>query len=116
MVYSSRNFDSALAEAAHAIAGHGFAEAEFGSVQEGGWNALVVVSPTILLNLGENEVRDTLLDFMPNMPVAGYLVWIREDSRGFVTEVEYASDEGLRSGTDLLNRAFDKASEYGEDE
>lgn len=103
-------FDSTLAEAAYAVAGHGFAEDEFGSVQDIGWNAVVVVSSTVLLNLGEDlDLIDRLTDEFPDTLRDGYLVWVREDSQGFVSVVEYGSDSGLRSGSDLVNEAFDKA-------
>lgn len=99
-------FDDTLAEAAYAVAGHGFTEDEFGTVDDIGWNAVVVVSPTILLNLGETEIRDAYENLHGNDDL---LVWVREDSQGFVSVVEYGSDSGLRSGTDLVNEAFDKA-------
>lgn len=100
-------FESPLAEAAYAVCNHGFAEEEFGTVQDIGWNALVDVTPTVLLNLGETDLFRKVQD--QNMPFSGYLVWVREDSQGNVSVVEFGSDEGLRSGTDLVNEAFDKA-------
>lgn len=76
-------FNCALVEEAYDIAGDGFAEAEFGSVEDlCGWNALVSV--------GES------------------LVWIQEDSQGFVDLVMHGGDGGLRSGTDLVNAAWDE--------
>ena len=101
------NFDDVLAEAAYSIANHGFAEDEFGTVEDAaGWNGIVVVSPTILLNLDEKNIRDRYENLYGNDDL---LVWVREDSQGFVTVVEYGSDSGLRSGTDLVNEAFDAA-------
>ena len=113
-------FDSPLAEAAYAVANHGFAEEEFGSVTlPEGWNALVDLTPTVLLNLDETDLFRTMQN--EGMPFSGYLVWVREDSQGFVSVVEFGSDEGTRSGSDLVNEAFDKARDehdpvYPEDE
>lgn len=99
-------FDSPLAEAAYTIANHGFTEDEFGTVEDIGWNALVVVSSTVLLNLGEIDLRDAACAYAPD---SGWLVWVREDSQGFVSVVEFGDDEGTRSGSDLVNAAFDAA-------
>lgn len=38
----------------------------------------------------------------------GHLVWIR-DTTERIEVVESGTDDGLRSGTDLVNRAFDEA-------
>jgi hypothetical protein len=104
-------FDSVLAEAAHVIHMHGFAADEFGSATESdGWNGLVDVSATILLNLGETELQERFAAEHGHV-VGGFLVWIREDSQGFVSVVEFGSDSGLRSGTDVVSQAFDAASE-----
>ena len=103
-------FDSVLAEAAHAISTHGFTQSEFGSTEDGGWNGLVDVSATVLLNLGEHELRDRFTTAHGDA-VGGFLVWLREDSQGFVSVVEFGSDSGARSGTDLVGRAFDDASD-----
>lgn len=106
-------FDSPLAEAAYAVCNHGFTEDEFGSVQEGGWNALAVVTPTVLLNLDETDLFRTMQN--EGMPFSGYLVWVREDSQGFVSVVEFGSDEGTQSGSDRVNEAFDKARDEYDD-
>lgn len=100
-------FDNILAEAAYAICGHGFSEDEFGSVEHGmGWNAVAVVSTTVLLNVGEGGLAK---QFDHEYGSETFLVWIREDSQGFVCLVWHATDNGLTSGSDLLNRAFDAA-------
>lgn len=39
---------------------------------------------------------------------AGHLVWIRETTHR-IEVVESGTDDGLRSGTDLVNQAFDEA-------
>lgn len=101
-------FDSVLAEAAYAVAGHGFTDEEFSNVQDStGWNALVTVSATTLLNVGETEIRDRFLAEHSDAPLDGYLAWIRENDQGFVTLVTHGSDAGSRSGTDLVSRAWD---------
>lgn len=75
-------FDSEIAEEAYALAGAGFALDTFGSVEEPwGWNALV-------------DLDDAL-------------VWIKEDNYGFVDIVMRGTDNGARSGTDLVNREWD---------
>ncbi len=109
-------FDSVLAEAAYTIMLHGFTEDQFGTSDSGGWNGLVDVSATGLLNLGEDELRERFVAKHGDA-AGGYLVWIREDSQGFVTLVEYGDDAGTRSGTDAVARAFDAASEdYDQEE
>ncbi len=40
----------------------------------------------------------------------GHLVWIRETADR-IEVVESGTDDGLRSGTDLVNRAFDEAKD-----
>jgi hypothetical protein len=108
-------FDSVLAEAAHVIHMRGFAADEFGSSVEGnGWNGLVDVSAVVLLNLEEDELHERFIAEHGDA-VGGLLVWIREDSQGFVSVVQYGSDEGTRSGTDLVNQAFDAASSESEE-
>lgn len=98
-------FDNVLAEGAYAICNHGFAEDETGSVHYGiGWNALAVVSPVLLRNVGETEIADKLED---EYGTESFLVWIREDSQGFVSLIDFSDDSGLTSGTDLINQEFD---------
>lgn len=99
-------FDSPLAEAAYAIANHGFSVDDFGTVQDIGWNAIVTVSSTVLMNLGENEIREK---FDAHYGDETFLVWVREGVAGSVTVVESGTDSGLRSGSDLVNEAFDRA-------
>lgn len=99
-------FQNVLAEAGYTIANHGFALEEHGSVEDGkGWNALADVSTVVLLNVGEGGVAK---EFDREYGERSFLVWIREDSNGFVDVVEVGTDEGLRSGTDLVNEAWDK--------
>lgn len=100
-------FGSPLAEAAYLIAGNGFALEEHGSVEEAiGWNALIDLNSTVLLNLGaETELIEDAVQAHPELrSAAGLLVWIREDSYGFVDVVEFGSDQNLKSATDLVNR------------
>lgn len=106
-------FDGILSEAAYAVSGHGFTEDVFGTVEDSyGYNALVSVNGNVLQFIDEDELRDRYLaEYSPYEP-AGLLVWIREDSQGFVTAVEFGSDSGLRSGIDFVNRAWDAWVEY----
>lgn len=83
-------FANVRAEAAHVIAGHGFADEESGSVEEtDGWNALVTVSAQVLMNLGE---EDLWKEFYLNHAGSEMFVWIREDSQGFVHVVDLIWD------------------------
>lgn len=107
-------FGSVLAEAAYLVALDGFAR-EFGSVQDGGWNGMADVSGSVLLNVGADEdVRARYLAEHGAREPQGLTVWIREDSQGFVDVVEYGADDGPRSGTDLVVRAFDDAEAHYE--
>lgn len=73
---------TAIAQAAYAVVNHGFVSSEFGSTHEDGeWNGLVAVSPTILLNLGELHLKRE----MERVGAGGeYDVWLVEDAHGFV--------------------------------
>jgi len=107
-------YSSILAEAADAVVCNGFAEDSFGDVQEpAGYNALAVVSSTVLLNLGETELRDRYDSEFgdPRNNPSGYLVWIREDNNGFVDVVKCGSDYGTYSGSDAVNEAFVKEAD-----
>lgn len=75
-------FANVRAEAAYAVAGHGFADEESGSVEEiDGWNALVTVSAQVLMNLGETDLFNRFRDAHQG---ATMFVWVRVDSDGFV--------------------------------
>lgn len=100
-------FDNVIAEAAYVISLNGFNEEEYGEVSTTGWNGLVTVSATTLLNVGaESDLVDRFRTEVPG--VAGALVWIREDDQGFVHLVEWGTDEGMTSGTDTVNRKWDE--------
>lgn len=89
-------FDNVIAEAAYEIAGHGFVEEEYGTSETTGWNALVTVSATTLLNVGaESDLIDRFRAEVPG--IAGTLAWIRENDEGFVFLVDHGGD-GARSG------------------
>ena len=79
-------FQNMLAEAAYFIAGNGFSVYEEGSVEElDGWNALVTVSMPVLLNLGMDEYSlSQVLKEFPEARSGEVLVWVQEDSQGFV--------------------------------
>lgn len=80
-------FDNTLAEAAYMVAGHGFALYEEGTVEEAdGWNALVTVSLPVLLNIDASEFFcSALLAGYPEVRNNEVLVWVQEDSQGFVS-------------------------------
>ena len=104
-------YSSALAEAASDIANSGFAASEYGTVEYGtGWNGLVWVSLDVLHNLDVDEelVTEVLKDF-PEIRTGEALVWIREDSQGFVT-VENCT----MLDVDRLREDFDKAADEDE--
>lgn len=77
------------ADAAWAVANHGFVEREHGEVGEGdGWMGLVTVSPTVLLNLGENALATLLREQSGDVDT---LVWIAQGEDGQVRTVLYAT-------------------------
>jgi len=89
---SSKFSDSTLAEAAYAIAGHGFADT-FGEASDlTGWNGLATVSPVLLMNVGETDLAETL---RARYGDAEYIVWIREDNSGFVDVVEWGTSSAV---------------------
>lgn len=53
VIYANEDF---LAECGNAIANHGFAEYEFGSVNGAGWNGLSAISAVTLMNVGETDL------------------------------------------------------------
>lgn len=102
-------FDNVIAEAAYAIAGHGFADEESGSVEEtDGWNALVTVSSAVLLNLHEFNICERFRDAHQG---ATMFVWIREDSDGFVRIIDMIWDTNRES----LKRVEDRWSAWQEE-
>lgn len=104
-------FADTLAEAAYTIAGHGFAADEFGTVQDIGWNAIVDVTFNGMLNLDmDTDLISRTLYEHPCVRSGGLLVWIKENTEGFVNVVSYGSDEGAVSGSDMVNRQFDAAA------
>lgn len=95
------------AEAAWAIAGNGFMLDEHGSTDlTTGWNALVEVSAVTLLNIDEPELSARFAAECTD-DIAGALVWIRQTTDGQVSTVQWAADGGTRSGTDMVNAAWD---------
>lgn len=102
---TTSKFSDVAAEAAYAIAGHGFAEDEFGSVDHYGWNALVVVNSTCVLNIGDEELAQRLRAAHPGIDVGADLaVWIREDAQGFVDTVCTTFDHPDMTFDDLLEQ------------
>lgn len=98
-----------LSESAFAVANHGFAEEEYvpPNTRPGAdWHALVTVSATVLLNLGETDLAERFRDKVPG--IAGALIWIKTTADGTVQVVEWGTDEGPTSGTDKVSRAWDE--------
>lgn len=83
-------FQTVLAEVAYAIAGHGFAENEIGSVSEPGegpWQATVRVTRMGLMNLGEDDLMESFVEAVGEDHADDeFYVWITEDEQGFVNE------------------------------
>lgn len=82
----SSKFDNVIAEAAYEIAGHGFAEEEYGTVDTTGWNALVQVSAVTLLNVGAADLSER---FRAEFGGDTVYAWIRENNEGFVTLIDH---------------------------
>lgn len=112
----STKFSDTLAEAAYVLSGHGFSD-EYGSTQEpAGWHGLVTVSPVLLMNVGaDSDLVQRLRDHFPRTELDGHLVWIREDSQGFVDTIMFGHDAGPRSGTDQVANAWDAFVEETEE-
>lgn len=103
-----------LADAARIVANHGFALDEFGNVDElSGWNALVDTTAVGLLSLGEVETHSRMVASRLDQ-IGGYLVWIMVDNDGHTSLVDFGDDQGLRSGTDSVERRFNEAMEAAE--
>ena len=102
-------FVNVLDEAAYAVACHGF-RAEFGSVEFDGWNGCVDVSGVILDNLGEHDLADRLRDALGELRDRQVVVWIREDSYGFVMRRDLAVCG--TPGELRVWREFDAAAEF----
>lgn len=103
-----------LARAAFAIAGHGFAEEEFGNTEDSiHWNALVVVSGVLLLNLDETDIYDEYVEAGYVCPAGReYLVWVQQDNDGHVMVKMYGPNEGADRVSDLWMRAHDDYQTY----
>jgi hypothetical protein len=107
-------FQNVMAEAAYAIAGHGFAEREMGSVTEPGqgpWQALVRVSRVLLLNIGESEMSvqyETYLKEEVNTASdAQCYVWIIEDTDGNVTVDQYCNADWMPDQIAVMDRDWE---------
>lgn len=90
-------FYSTLAEAAWAIANHGFATDSHGE-SEGpdGWNALVTLNAVTLLNVGETLLSE---HFCSDYGEATLLVWLNQSANGGVSVVQYAGDDTPRAAS-----------------
>jgi hypothetical protein len=115
--YSFSRYENVLAEAASTIANHGFTDGQYGECGYGDdWNALVTVSSVILMNCGEDELREQFYQEYGELEI---LVWIRETNDGFVKVIRYAVENipHGREVSDSLEAEFIKAADdyYEED-
>jgi hypothetical protein len=78
------------ADSAYFIALEGFVAYEYGSTRNTAWNALVTISPTLLLNLG-NEV---LAESLRRLTLPGWtgLVWVTRTGDGPAVLVKMAAE------------------------
>lgn len=111
----SGKFRDVVAEAAYAIAGHGFTEEEAGNVSEGTpWQAVVVISPVLLMNVAEEGLAYRLGRWLIHNHMREdqtIYVWLSEDTQGFVDVEMWAQnlDAVLSEYTPHI------AKEYGND-
>lgn len=71
-----------------------FAVPSVGIPTVGGWNALVAVTSTSLLNLGADEdLRERLINEHPEARDGEVLTWIRTNGDGFVATVQAGDSE-----------------------
>jgi hypothetical protein len=81
-------FSDLLAQAAWAVANHGFAERESSVDEDGGeWQALVTVSAAVLLNLSETVLAQTMRCLLGE---GEHLVWVRQTDDGLIINEESA--------------------------
>jgi hypothetical protein len=77
-------------DSAHFLAIEGFAAYEFGPTKHTPWNALVTVSPSVLLNLGNEVLAESLRRL--TLPGWAGLVWITRTGNGPVVRVKMATE------------------------
>lgn len=110
-------FQTVLAEAAYAIAGHGFAEQEIGSATvpgEGPWQATVRVTRVGLLNLGEDDLAERFAEHVVNHECEFY-VWITEDGDGFVNQEAMCNADWMPDQIAVMDRDFESVAAHYED-
>lgn len=100
-------YDGPLAEAASVIANHGFAQETTGTVEYGpGWFAWAVVSPVLMLNVGEADLAGQVRAVIGDTE---YDVIISEDSNGFVS-----TEEAFPRGGAAIEQAWREIADYQE--
>ncbi len=104
MTDTAKDFESVLAEAAWQCQdpnrGDDFTDSS------GYRNTISEVTETRLRSIDPALADRYAGEYRPS--AGGHLVWIRE-SPDRIEVVESGTDDGLRSGTDLVNRAYDQA-------
>jgi hypothetical protein len=104
MTSTTKEFESVLAEAAWRCQepnrGDDFTDTN------GDRNTISDVTETRLRSIDPTLADRYLTEYQPS--AGGHLVWIRETAHR-IEVVESGTDDGPRSGTDLVNRAYDQA-------
>lgn len=107
MTQAPKNFHDVLAEAAWVCqdpeSGDDFIDAA------GHRNAISDVTEARLRAISGELADRYAHEYHPG--AGGHLVWIKETPNR-VEVVEYGTDNGLRSGTDLVNQAYDAAKAF----
>mgnify|MGYP000644459228 CR=1 FL=1 len=104
MTGTEKDFESVLAEAAWHCQDPNHDD-DF-TDSDGYRNAISEVTETRLRSINPALADRYSDEYQPS--AGGHLVWLRE-SPGRIEVVESGTDDGLRSGTDLVNRAYDQA-------
>jgi len=99
-------FSDVLAEAAWHCLDSAHADDDF-TDPAGHRNSISEVGAQRLRDLGCHDLAERYVnEYQPS--AGGHLVWIRDTDAG-VEVVEFGTDDGLRSGTDRINQAYDLA-------
>lgn len=94
------------ADAAYALSLEGAAVYEFGPTDRTAWNALVVISPTLLLNIGNQVLAESLRRLTTPSWNGEFLVWISRTGTGPVVLVKMAAEGVADSEATTLEREF----------
>ena len=100
-----------LAQSARAIAGHGFAEHEVGDLSNGNgpWQALVRVTASCLLDLGEDDLAAIMCHQIGSDE---WYVWISEDEQGFVTNESCCNADQMPDQIAVMDRDWESVAAH----